>query len=199
MIRSSIARTRRPQVSRITAMIVFGAAIVAACGNPVTPSPSPSASPTPPASPSPSAVSPSPSSVAACTSADVRATGGPWGGAAGSRGSDVVVANQGSAPCLLPAGPTVALVDQAGSAILTTSPTQVGPGPELPAGGSIGFSLLLGNWCDQAVSLPLHLRLALASDGIDIDQLVIATVDDLPPCNGPGQPATLSTTGWEPS
>ena len=110
-----------------------------------------------------------------------------------------MVSNGGAASCLLPAGPTVALVDQAGTAILTSAPTQAGPGPELQPGGSIGFSLLLGNWCEQAVSLPLHLRLALASDGIDIDQLVVATVDDLPPCNGPGQPATLSTSGWGPS
>jgi hypothetical protein len=47
------------------------------------------------------------------------------------------------------------------------------------------------------VSLPLHFRLALASDGIDVDELVVATADDLPPCNGPDQPATLSTTAWE--
>jgi hypothetical protein len=90
-------------------------------------------------------------------------------------------------------------VDQAGTALLTSSPTLAGAGPELAAGASIGFSLLLGNWCDQAVSLPLHLRLALAIDGVDIDELVIATVDDLPPCNGPGQPATVSATSWEPS
>jgi hypothetical protein len=90
-------------------------------------------------------------------------------------------------------------VDQAGTALLTSSPTLAGAGPELAARGSIGFSLLVGNWCDQAVSLPLHLRLALASDGVDIDELVVATVDDLPPCNGPGQPATLTTTSWEPS
>jgi hypothetical protein len=110
----------------------------------------------------------------------------------------VVVENRGAAPCLLPAGPTVALVDQGGTAILTSAPPLAGAGPELAAGGSIAFSLLMGNWCDQGVSLPLHLRLALASDGIDIAALQVATVDDLPPCNGPGEPATLSTTGWQP-
>jgi hypothetical protein len=199
MIRSTIPRTRRHQLPRITAVVVLAVALVTACGNPVTPSPSTSASPTPSPSASPSVASPSASFVAACTSIDVTATGGPWGGAAGSRGSDVFVENQGTAPCLLPAGPTVALVDQAGTALLTSSPTLAGAGPELAARGSIGFSLLVGNWCDQAVSLPLHLRLALASDGVDIDELVVATVDDLPPCNGPGQPATLTTTSWEPS
>ncbi len=99
----------------------------------------------------------------------------------------------------MPAGPTVALVDQGGTVVLTSSPTLAGAGPELAAGGSIGFSLLLGNWCDQAVSLPLHFRLALASGGVDISALVVQTIDDLPPCNGPGEPATLSTTEWAPS
>jgi hypothetical protein len=198
MIRSTISRARRPGASRVAAIVVFAATLVSACGNPVTPSPPASASPSIAASPTSSAPSPSAASAAACTTADVTATGGPWGGAAGSRGSDVAVENRGTAPCLLPAGPTVALVDQAGTAILTSAPPLAGAGPELAAGGSIGFSLLLSNWCDQAVSLPLHLRLALASDGIDIDELEVATLDDLPPCNGPGEPASLSATGWEP-
>ena len=198
MIRSTIAHARRSRSRRPGLIAVLVAALVTACGNPVTPSPSGTASPSPTVSPSPSPALPSATSVAACTISDVVATGGPWGGAAGSRGSDVVVENRGTSPCLLPAGPTVALVDQDGTALLTSSPTLAGAGPELPAGGSIGFSLLLANWCDQTVSLPLRLRLALASDGIDIDELVVATLDDLPPCNGPGQPATLSTTEWAP-
>lgn len=198
MIRSTIAPARRPRPPRLALLTVLATALVTACGNPVTPSPSTSASPSPSASPSASPATPPASSVAACASADVGATGGPWGGAAGSRGSDVVVENRGTAPCLLPAGPTVALVDQAGTAVLTSAPPLAGAGPELPPGSSVGFSLVLGNWCDQAVSLPLRLRLALANDGVDIDELVVATVDDLPPCNGPGQPPTLSTTGWGP-
>lgn len=198
MNRSTIAPARRARSPRLGLLVALASAFVTACGNPVTPSPSEPASPSPSVTASASPAPPSASAVAACVATDVVATGGPWGGAAGSRGSDVTVENRGSAPCLLPAGPTVALVDQAGAAILTSSPTLAGAGPELPAGGSIGFSLLLGNWCDDAVSLPLRLRLALASDGIDINDLVVATLDDLPPCNGPGQPATLSTTDWAP-
>ena len=186
MIRSTIA------------LALLAAVAMVACGNPVTPSPSVTASPSPTATPTPSSAPPSPSAAAACTSADVVATGGPWGGAAGSRGSDILVQNRGAAPCLLPAGPTVALVGQDATAILTSSPPLAGVGPELAAGGTIGFSLLVSTWCDTSVSLPLRFRLALASDGIDVDELVVATVDDLPPCNGPGQPATLSTTAWGP-
>lgn len=106
--------------------------------------------------------------------------------------------NDGAAPCLLPAAPTVALVDQSGTPVLTSAPAASGAGPELAPGGSIRFSLVIGNWCDQSVNLPLHLRMALASDGVDIDALTVTTVDDLPPCNGPDQPATLSATAWQP-
>lgn len=174
------------------------AALVLACGNPVTPSPSRPASASPAASATTTSVSPSAAAVAACVAADIVATGGPWGGAAGSRGSDVVVQNGGAAPCLLPAGPTVALADRAGTAVLTSSPTHAGAGPQLAPGATTRFSLVMSNWCDQAVSLPLHFRLALATDGVDIGALTVTTVDDLPPCNGPGQAATLSATEWQP-
>lgn len=179
-------------------LAVIVAALVTACGNPATPSPPASASPVASSTPTPTAASPSASAAAACVSSDIVATGGPWGGAAGSRGSDIVVQNGSTAPCLLPAAPTIAVVDQAGTVLLTSAAPPSGAGPELAAGGSVGFSLLLGNWCDGSVNLPLHFRLALASDGIDIGALTAATVDDLPPCNGPGQPATLSATDWQP-
>lgn len=181
MIRSTIA------------LALFAATCLTACGNPVTPTPGTSS---PPPSSSPSSGTASPSGTAACTAADLAVTGGPWGGAAGSRGSDIVAENRGATACILPAIPTVALVDAAGTTLLTSSPIQAGAGPELPAGDTIGFSLLIGNWCEQPVSLPLHFRLALVSDGVDIGTLSVATVDDLPPCNGPDQPATLSATDW---
>jgi hypothetical protein len=56
----------------------------------------------------------------------------------------------------------------------------------------------MGNWCNQDASLPLHFSLALAAGSVDVAELSVATVDDLPPCNGPDQPATLTTTPWQP-
>lgn len=178
------------------ALAMLGALLAGACGNPPTPSPSPLASAT--ASPEPSGAAPSASALAACTSAEIQATGGPWGGAAGSRGSDVVVQNVGSAPCLLPAAATIALVDPGGTAVLSNTPAQAGSGPEVAPGAAVGFSLLIGNWCDGSVALPLRVQLALAGDAVDVGGLSVATTDDLPPCNGPGEPATLSTTDWQP-
>ena len=177
------------------AVAILAAVLVSACDNQLPPTPTPP----PSATPSPVASSPAPSSSALsdCTANDIRATGGPWGGAAGSRGSDIIVENVGTAACLLPAVATVGLVDPAGTAVLTSPPGQSGSGPELAPAGRVGFSLVLGNWCDQAVTLPLRVRLALAAEAVDIGELVVASVDDLPPCNGPGQPATMTTTEWQ--
>ena len=92
----------------------------------------------------------------------------------------------------------IAVVDAAGTVLLST-PARAGSGPSLGPGGSVGFSLLLGNWCAQGTLLPLHFRLALASDVVDIASLAASSTDELPPCNGPGQPASLSTTDWQPN
>jgi hypothetical protein len=196
---SAPASRRRP--SRIAILVVFGALLVGACDNAPSPSPNPSVSTSaaPSGSMTPSSGAPSPSpTAAACSGTDIRATGGPWGGAAGSRGSDIVVENQGTAPCLLPAGPTIALVDASGTVLLST-PARAGSGPSVGPGGTVGFSLVFGNWCAQGAQLPIHVRLALASDAVDITNLVVSSSGDLPPCNGPGQPASLSTTEWQPS
>ena len=198
MIRPTIAYARRQRPARIAALVAFGTLALAACGN--TPSPSPSVAPSTVASATaaPSSEAPSASAAAgACVATDIEASGGPWGGAAGSRGSDIVVQNHGSAACLLPAGPTVALLD-AGGAVLLSTPARAGSGPTISPGGTIGFSLLIGNWCAQGTPLPIHFRMALASDAVDIANLVVSTTDELPPCNGPGQPASLSTSDWEP-
>lgn len=181
-------------------LAVLGVLFVGACGNSPSPSPSASASPfeAPPSSAIPSSGAPSASTAAAvCTGTDIRATGGAWGGAAGSRGSDILVENQGAAPCLLPAGPAIALADASGRVLLST-PARAGSGPSVAPGSTVGFSLLIGNWCAQGVQLPLHFRLALAGDSVDIANLVVSSADELPPCNGPGQPASLSATDWQP-
>jgi hypothetical protein len=190
MIRSAIA-----PASRRLVVVAFAAILVNACGNPPSPSPSPAASATP--APVPTSAAPTSSAVGACVRGDLRVTGGPWGGAAGSRGADIVVENVGTGACLLPAAATVAVIDQTGTVVLTNAPAQAGSGPELAPSATTGFSLVLGNWCDQTVALPLTLQLGLASDSVDIENLAVTTTDDLPPCNGPDQPATLSTTAWQ--
>jgi hypothetical protein len=125
-------------------------------------------------------------------------TAAPWGGAAGSRGTDVTVVNQGPSDCVLPSGPQVAVVDAGGNVLAQSRQAAGGAGTAIQPNQTIGFSVLLGNWCNQSVSLPLHVRLALTSGAVDIAGSTLATSDDLPPCNGPGQPPSLSASEWQP-
>jgi Domain of unknown function (DUF4232) len=193
-----------------TALVGIGLAL-AACGSASSPSAAPSsvaASPTAsPSAPSASATGASPSAgptptastgttIGPCSAADIVATAGRLGGAAGSRGADVAVGTTGAAECRLPGQPVVALVDATGTELLRSSASTTTPGPSIAPGGTVSFSLLLGNWCDRTTKTPLHFQLVLADGATAIGGLTM-TVDDLPPCNGPGQPPSLWTAGWE--
>jgi hypothetical protein len=184
-------------------LLVSLSILVAACATTTTsPSPSPSLAAT--ATASASASSPASATAtateaggAACAPDDLALTGGAWGAAAGSRGAEVSVENRGSAACTLPAGPSVALLDAAGTPIIESPPPADEPGPTLEPGGVTTFAILFSNWCDQGTALPLHVVLRSGSAGIPIPGLDM-TVDDVPPCNGPGQPASLSANPWQP-
>ena len=107
----------------------------------------------------------------ACTPDDLALTGGSWGAAAGSRGAEVSVENRGSAACTLPAAPSVALLDAAGTAIIESPPPTDEPGPTLEPGGVTTFAILFSNWCDEGTALPLRVVLRSGSAGIPIPGL----------------------------
>jgi hypothetical protein len=138
-----------------------------------------------------------PAAVDACPRSGVAASSTGWGAAAGSRGAEVTVTNAGSSPCVLPSTPGVAVFDAAGNIVLQSPPRPVGQPRTLGVGESIGFSLLFANWCDQSVALPVQLGVVLVGEAAPIQGLPGQTIDDLPPCNGPGQPAEITTTEWE--
>jgi uncharacterized protein DUF4232 len=163
-----------------------------AAASPTPASAAPSSAPTsPPSTPAGS------TAIAACTTSDLTATAGPLGGAAGSRGADITVASMPSASCQLPSSPVVALVDPSGNVLLSSRLPVTANGPLLSAATSYTFSFQLSNWCDQSAAMPLHLVLALASGSLQVTGVTMSAAD-LPPCNGPGQPALLSTTEWAP-
>lgn len=171
--------------------------LIAACaGSAASPSIAP-ASPSPSSAESPSGAA-SPGGGAACSADAIVATAAPWGGAAGSRGTDVTLVNHGATACVLPAGPQVAVVDSGGNVLAQSrQPTGTG-GTTVQPNQAVAFSVLFGNWCNQSVSLPLRVRLALTSGAVDIAGSSLPTMADLPPCNGPGEPPSLSATEWQP-
>ncbi len=154
---------------------------------------------TPPATAgsSPSAATPATSGAPAegpCQAEALAVTGGPWSAAAGSRGAEVLVQNQGTSACSLPATAEVAIVDSA-SQPLTETERAAGVGPTLEPGASSRFMLLFGNWCDEAAALPLHVVVQAADAGVQVQGLDLAQAD-LPPCNGPGDPPLLTAQPW---
>jgi hypothetical protein len=150
-------------------------------------------SPTTPAASTQPAASPS-----FCARDDVAVTSGGWGGAAGSRGSDVTVENIGADSCVLGPGPQLAAFDPAGIAVIQT-PTSTGGAPlTLEPGDAATFSFLFSNWCDRSVALPLAVSVVLGGEAVVIPDLGVATLDDLPACNGPEQPPGLTVTSWQP-
>jgi hypothetical protein len=169
--------------TRFVALLLLNVALAAGCAG------SPSVAPTPTVAPSRASGS--------CTTSDVQATGGPWSGAAGSRGADVTVKVKGTTSCLLPPRPVVAILDATGTVLVQTRPVVAASQPPLTAGAPASFSIILSNWCDAKAKLPLRPALVLESGAVEIAGLSLATPDDLPPCNGPGQPASLSATEWD--
>ena len=174
-------------------LLVLIALLVAACATTTTrPSPTSSA-----VVMAPTTAAATAAGSGACAPDNLALTGGAWGAAAGSRGAEVSVENRGTAACTLPAGPSVAILDAAGTAIIESQPPADEPGPTLEPGAVITFTILFSNWCEEGTALPLHVVLRSGSAGIAIPGLDM-TADDLPPCNGPGQPATLSANPWQP-
>ncbi|HSK51527.1 MAG TPA: DUF4232 domain-containing protein [Clostridia bacterium] len=169
-------------------LLALGGLLLAACTNQApTPTPPPSGAPSPPTA-----------TGAACAAADLSASAGGWSAAAGSRGADILVENAGSSACVLAAAPSVAIVDDAASVVLEGDPGEsgTGAGPTLEPGGTVTFTVLASNWCDEPAGLPYHLVLRADGGAVQVTGLDLATADDLPPCNGPGQPATLSANAW---
>jgi hypothetical protein len=172
------------------ALLLVASLALAACG---TSGPSPSTT-----TPSASAPASAPAGTPApCGRADLEVTSSGWGAGAGSRGSDVTVENAGGAACVLPPIPTVALFDATGAAILQNPVRVGGTAVTLEPGDTATFSFVASNWCESAVALPVSVSLVLADEVAGIAGLPVATVDDLPPCMGEGQPSSLSTTDWE--
>lgn len=178
-----------PLARRLPLVVLAVAAVVAACGGTTQ---SPSASATAGGTPAASMAAPS-TGAGPCAAADLRVTSTGWGAAAGSRGADVMVENAGNGTCAVE-GPRIAIVDATGTVVLEsegdTGETVV------DAGSSTAFAFTFSNWCTPGPALPMQVALRVGEELIGIDDLAIATTDDLPPCNGEGQPATLSTIPW---
>jgi hypothetical protein len=116
-----------------------------------------------------------------------------WEGAAGSRIAMVGVTSVSPKLCILEGPPAAALLDPAGS-VLVASTDDVGGGPdvELPPGKKAELLVAVANWCNDPPPQPVSIGLTMP-DGAKLTASPAAGVTfEPPPCNGPGQPPTIS-------
>ena len=199
------ARPRRllaaARVGMLSAAVVAGAAVAIVLthgsgtppGGPGTGGGSPTASP----SPTPTVVaSSSPASVAACRAEDFAWTTDPWGGAAGSRGTNVLARGVTSlAGCEIHGRAMLVLRDANGQALLSAQ--SAASNVAVHAGTMLGLGISWSNWCGTAPMPPLSLFLTLPGDTREVPLVASPSQIPVPPCLGPGQPSVLNATDFQ--
>lgn len=146
---------------------------------------------------SPSAAASSPA-VGDCAPLDVTFTGEPWGGAAGSRGTIVTIGlADGRYPCAL-GGRVAGLISDANGAVLVSGQSAAAGAVILEPNSTFTVGVAWSNWCgaDPAAPASLSLKFEGWAAAVPVNTPADAPV---PPCNGAGEPSSLSVTGLEPA
>ncbi len=127
---------------------------------------------------------------------DLRLAFGPWQGAAGSREGAIVATNQSSRAVALGGSPRVTLVDTEGNTLRSTSEEGSPPVAIVLAPGERAYApLRFSNWCGDTGN-PASVTAELPGNTGNIDVGYDDNGISYPPCNGAGQPATMSIKGW---
>lgn len=150
------------------------------------------------ASPSVPAPSASEAAMRACTAADLEWWSEPWTGAAGSRGTTLLLRGIPSLDgCSIDGSLSFYLTDSQGTtlAVGATAPTHT----RVRGGAAWEIGLAWSNWCGAVVQ-PLRLSVTLPGDK---HEMLFPPPNDaeipVPPCNGPSLPSHLSTTDLQPA
>jgi hypothetical protein len=155
---------------------------------------------------SPPPTSPPPAAVTACTGSQLRAVGS-MQGAAGSLEGGVSFTNFSDRTCTVQGRPGLVLLDQNHHLVtgytLSSSPpgwkANASPKPagwpvvKLRPGASAMVRIRWSNWCPQGRAAPLWRFPGLGGGSVD----VVNGMEMAPPCNGPGQPATIEEGPFE--
>ena len=171
-------------------------------------------SPSPAGTPSASALVPSPTGAATATapsspagspvlgpcepaSLTVRVTR--WTGAAGHRIADVELLNTGSDPCAMFALARPQLVDGHGAILIDGQPPGSSAVLEILPGGRLATEVQDSNYCGPAPAPPVTVAFVFPEG---LGRVVAepdspASLDGVPPCNGPAVPGTVEMQPWQ--
>jgi len=134
-----------------------------------------------------------PGPTAACTADQLSGTIEAWDGAAGHRIATIKVHNSASVDCVLPELLRPALVDSAGRALIVGAPVSGAAPFGLPRDADATTMVDMANYCGKTTTAALKLRLYLPDES-SIELAAPANLTssmDVPPCNGPNEPATI--------
>jgi hypothetical protein len=119
-----------------------------------------------------------------------------WEGAAGQRIATVELTNRGAGACRMERLPRVQLVDGGGTVLIDSGPSPSDELVTVPPGGRATALVGVGNWCGPTPRAPISVAFAFSSGDRLVADPVSPTDLTLPPCNGPGAPATISMQPW---
>jgi hypothetical protein len=150
------------------------------------PTPTPTSEPTP----TPTVV------VGPCRAADLTARITSWEGAAGNRIAMVTITNSGSDVCDMPKTTIPQLVDGAGTVLAQGTGQAGGSELRLSPGDVLTSEVDVANVCKTPVVAPVTIAYDLGDGRHVVSKPLKATDSTVPPCNGPGQPASIQMQAW---
>jgi hypothetical protein len=187
----------------LTAAAAVAVAIAIGASRPgISPGASETPQPTTAATSTPAATPTGSQSLLSCVESRVAAVADRWGGAAGSRGTTVHITVAGRPDCVLVGHPAARILAGDGSVVITTQRADqpwVEPGDQpitlSATGPGTAVSVVWSNRCDPSPAGPqLTLQLRITADGawLPVNAAPGDEAIPVPPCNGPGEPSTLS-------
>jgi hypothetical protein len=120
-----------------------------------------------------------------------------WEGAAGSRIADLSATNAGQVACNIPLQAPAQLIDGTGRVLAQTPDSAVDPRLiTIEPGQRATTMAIVSNVCGEPPAAPVTIRLDLGTNGVVDARPASPTDTTVPPCNGPGQPSSMSIQGW---
>jgi hypothetical protein len=136
--------------------------------------------------------SPTPDVAAACPAGGFAWSTDPWTGAAGSRGTNILLRGVTSlGACRIDGAVSVEIRDADGERLIENSATTH---QHVEAGDVLELGIAWSNWCGPDPAQPLSAVLQLPGDSTEVPLIPSDGEILVPPCNGEGQPTNLSVT-----
>jgi hypothetical protein len=138
-----------------------------------------------------------PPQLAACKAEDFAWSTDPWMGAAGSRGTTVLLRGVASlVGCRVDGAVSIEIRDADEQKLVgNTTISNI----RVAAGDVLEIGIAWSNWCGTDPAQPLSAVLRLPGDGTEVPLMSTGGEILIPPCNGESQPSNLSITDIQPS